>query len=83
MDSSGPPEDELLSPARFNQGLVRFIDPTPHASEEDHDRFTDSMIEAIDRDGEAFFGGTTWRGRRAMRVSFATGKLPIATSGAR
>jgi len=60
---------QLLSPARFNQGLVRFIDPTPHASEEDHDRFTDAMIEAIDRDGEAFFGGTTWRGRRAMRVS--------------
>ena len=27
------------------------------------------MIAAIQKTGEAFFGGTTWRGRRAMRVS--------------
>lgn len=27
------------------------------------------MIAAILKTGEAFFGGTTWRGRRAMRVS--------------
>ena len=28
-----------------------------------------AVIAAILKTGEAFFGGTTWRGRRAMRVS--------------
>ena len=30
---------------------------------------TCAVIAAIVADGVAFFGGTTWRGRRAMRVS--------------
>ena len=34
-----------------------------------HDRRTEEVIAAILASGEAFFGGTTWRGRRAMRVS--------------
>ena len=34
-----------------------------------HDRRTDEVIAAIQKTGEAFFGGTTWRGRRAMRAS--------------
>jgi hypothetical protein len=41
----------------------------PGASEMDHDRRTDQVIAAIAASGAAFFGGTTWRGRRAMRVS--------------
>jgi hypothetical protein len=53
----------------INQGLVGFPDPRPGASGEDHDRRTDAVIEAILSGGEAFFGGTTWRGRRAMRIS--------------
>jgi glutamate/tyrosine decarboxylase-like PLP-dependent enzyme len=53
----------------INQGLVRFLDPRPGATEEDHDRRTDEVIEAICATGEVVFGGTTWRGRRAMRVS--------------
>lgn len=53
----------------INQGLVRFLDQRKGASEEDHDRRTDEVIAAILKTGEAFFGGTTWRGRRAMRVS--------------
>jgi glutamate/tyrosine decarboxylase-like PLP-dependent enzyme len=52
-----------------NQGLVRFLDPQPGASDEDHDRRTDDVIAAIAATGEAFFTGTTWHGRRAMRVS--------------
>ncbi len=63
------PGTEMLSEAVVNQGLVRFRDPRPGASEEDHDRRTDAVIAAIVADGEAFFTGTTWRGRRAMRVS--------------
>ncbi|HXD33642.1 MAG TPA: pyridoxal-dependent decarboxylase [Pyrinomonadaceae bacterium] len=53
----------------INQGLVRFLDQRAGAIEADHDRRTDEVISAILASGEAFFGGTTWRGRRAMRVS--------------
>jgi glutamate/tyrosine decarboxylase-like PLP-dependent enzyme len=60
---------EVLREPTLNQGLVRFLDLKPNATEEDHDRRTDEVIAAIVASGEAFFGGTTWRGRRAMRVS--------------
>jgi glutamate/tyrosine decarboxylase-like PLP-dependent enzyme len=53
----------------INQGLVRFLDPRANSTEQDHDRRTDQVIAAIQLGGEAFFGGTAWRGRRAMRVS--------------
>jgi hypothetical protein len=48
---------------------VRFLDPRPGATEQDHDRRTDATIAKIAATGEAFFGGTTWRGQRCMRVS--------------
>src|SRR5882724_184592 len=60
---------EVLWHPVINQGLVRFLDERAGATDEDHDRRTDEVIAAILRTGEAFFGGTTWRGRRAMRVS--------------
>ena len=60
---------EMLWEPTINQGLVRFLDRSPGATEEDHDRRTDEVINAILKTGEAFFQGTTWRGRRAMRVS--------------
>ena len=60
---------ELVWAPRINQGLVRFPDPRPAATEADHDRRTDATIAAIVATGEAFFGGTTWRGKRCMRVS--------------
>jgi len=63
------PGAEILWEPTINQGLVRFLDSRPGASEEDHDRRTDAVIASIVATGEAFFGGTTWRGRRAMRVS--------------
>ena len=63
------PGAEMLWEPVINQGLVRFPDPSPGASAADHDRRTDEVIAAIVATGEAFFGGTTWRGRRAMRVS--------------
>ena len=58
------PGTEVLSPARMNQGLVRFVDEGG-----DHDRRTDAVIEAIRAEGTAWFGGTDWNGRRAMRIS--------------
>jgi glutamate/tyrosine decarboxylase-like PLP-dependent enzyme len=60
---------EVLWQPRINQGLVRFLDPRPGAGDEDHDRFTDAVARGVLDSGEAFFLGTTWRGRRAMRVS--------------
>jgi glutamate/tyrosine decarboxylase-like PLP-dependent enzyme len=63
------PGAEMLWEPVINQGLVRFPDPRPGATIADHDRRTDQVIAAILATGEAFFGGTTWRGCRAMRVS--------------
>jgi glutamate/tyrosine decarboxylase-like PLP-dependent enzyme len=60
------PGAEVLWEPTINQGLVRFLDAS---NEQDHDRRTDEVIAAIVAAGEAFFGGTTWRGKRAMRVS--------------
>jgi glutamate/tyrosine decarboxylase-like PLP-dependent enzyme len=51
------PGAEVLWESEINQGLVRFGDRT------------DEVIAAIQETGEAFFGGTTWRGQRAMRIS--------------
>lgn len=65
----GLPGAEVVWEPRINQGLVRFCDPRPGATDVDHDRRTDQVVDAVLRGGEAFFGGTTWRGRRCMRVS--------------
>ena len=50
---------EVLWQPVINQGLVRFLDEHTGATEEDHDRRTDEVIAAIQKTGEAFFGGTT------------------------
>jgi glutamate/tyrosine decarboxylase-like PLP-dependent enzyme len=63
------PGAEILWVPQLNQGLVRFLDLRPKATEEDHNTRTDSVIAAVNASGEAFFSGTTWRAKRAMRVS--------------
>lgn len=63
------PGAEVVAPAHLNQGLVQFLDPRPEATPADHDARTEKVIEAINATGEAFFGGVTWNGRRAMRIS--------------
>jgi aromatic-L-amino-acid decarboxylase len=60
---------EVVWEPTINQGLVRFLEKKSGATQEDHDRRTEQVISAIVASGEAFFGGTTWRGRRAMRIS--------------
>jgi glutamate/tyrosine decarboxylase-like PLP-dependent enzyme len=65
MGIASLPGAEVLWEPVINQGLVRFL----AATEQDHDHWTDEVIVAIVKTGEAFFGGTTWRGKRAMRVS--------------
>ena len=56
---------EVLARPIINQGLVAFLDPSGKPSDEWNDR----MIRAIAEEGTSFFSGTTWNGRRAMRIS--------------
>jgi len=58
---------EVLCRPVVNQGLVRFPD-----------RDTDQIIAAINATGEAYFGGVTWRGQRAMRVSVCNARTTDA-----
>jgi glutamate/tyrosine decarboxylase-like PLP-dependent enzyme len=66
------PNARAMFVPQINQGLVRFHDPRPGATEVDHDRRTDEVMAAINATGEAFFTGTTWRGMRCMRVSVSS-----------
>jgi glutamate/tyrosine decarboxylase-like PLP-dependent enzyme len=50
---------EIANEVVLNQVLVGFGD----------DDRTDRVVEAVQRDGTCWLGGTTWRGRRLMRVS--------------
>jgi glutamate/tyrosine decarboxylase-like PLP-dependent enzyme len=50
---------EIGNDVVLNQVLVRFGD----------DARTDAVIEAAQRDGTCWMGGTTWRGQRYMRLS--------------
>lgn len=56
---------EVLFAPVINQGLVAFLGPSGQPSDEWNDR----MIAEIAKEGTSFFSGTTWNGRRAMRVS--------------
>jgi glutamate/tyrosine decarboxylase-like PLP-dependent enzyme len=58
------PGAEVLHEPQINQGLIRFTDPGG-----DHDSRTDRVIARIQHDGHAWFGGTTFNGARAMRIS--------------
>ncbi|HET6626305.1 MAG TPA: aminotransferase class V-fold PLP-dependent enzyme [Nocardioidaceae bacterium] len=50
---------EILNDVVLNQVLVGFGE----------DARTDRLIDAVQREGTCWLGGTTWRGRRLMRVS--------------
>ena len=66
---------EILAPVVLNQVLVSFGD----------DAITDAVIDAVQCDGTCWAGGTTWHGRRAMRLSVsdsATTTSDIAASAA-
>lgn len=63
------PGVEVVAAPTLNQALVRFVHPDEQASASQHDSWTDQMIEAINREGTAFFSGSLWQGRRVMRIS--------------
>lgn len=50
---------EIANDVVLNQVLVSFGD----------DARTDALVTAIQRDGTCWLGGTTWRGRRYVRIS--------------
>jgi glutamate/tyrosine decarboxylase-like PLP-dependent enzyme len=58
------PDVEVLNDVVLNQVLVRFTDRAG-----DHDRYTRAVIEAVQRDGTCWLGGTSWHGMEAMRIS--------------
>ena len=51
---------EVLNDVVLNQVLLRF---------DDDDATTQRVVEKVQRGGEAWLGGTVWRGRAAIRVS--------------
>jgi glutamate/tyrosine decarboxylase-like PLP-dependent enzyme len=63
------PGVQVVYRPRINQGLLRFLDPRPAATQADHDRRTEEVTARIVASGEALFACTTWRGLRCMRVS--------------
>jgi glutamate/tyrosine decarboxylase-like PLP-dependent enzyme len=70
------PGVEILNEVTLNQVLVRFGDD---------DTVTDEVIRAVQDDGVCWLGGTTFRGRRAMRFSicnWATSPEDIERSAA-
>ena len=58
------PGAEVVAKPVINQGLVRFLSRGGN-----HDQFTDEVIRRIQSRGVAWFGGSTWRGMRVMRIS--------------
>jgi glutamate/tyrosine decarboxylase-like PLP-dependent enzyme len=54
------PGVEVLNDVVLNQVLVRF---------EDDDATTRAVIEAVQEAGTCWLGGTTWKGKAAMRIS--------------
>ena len=54
---------EILNDIVLNQVLVRFT------TADDPDAHTRSIIERVHADGTCWVGGTTFRGRAAMRIS--------------
>jgi glutamate/tyrosine decarboxylase-like PLP-dependent enzyme len=62
---AGSGQAEIVSDVVFNQVLVRWLAPEGW----EPDAWNDEVVARVQRDGTAFFSGTTWRGERMMRIS--------------
>jgi glutamate/tyrosine decarboxylase-like PLP-dependent enzyme len=75
------PGVEILNDVVLNQVLLRFSRPDGN----DADAFTTAVIKRVQDDGTCWLGGTTWQGRRAMRISvsnWSTSERDIEVSAA-
>ena len=63
------PRVRILNDVVLNQALVRFEGPDDDADGSIGDARTRAVIDAVQRDGTCWLGGTVWAGRAAMRVS--------------
>ena len=63
------PRVSILNDVVLNQVVVRFEGAGGDADGTLGDARTRAVIEAVQRDGTCWLGGTTWAGRAAMRVS--------------
>jgi glutamate/tyrosine decarboxylase-like PLP-dependent enzyme len=72
---------QILNDVVLNQVLVRFGGPADGSGGEDvaaGDHRTRAVIDAVQRDGTCWLGGTTWHGKAAMRVSVSSWKTTEA-----
>ncbi len=63
------PRVSILNDVVLNQVLVRFEGPDGDVDGTAGDARTRAVIDAVQRDGTCWLGGTTWASRAAMRVS--------------
>jgi glutamate/tyrosine decarboxylase-like PLP-dependent enzyme len=56
---------DIVNDVVLNQVLVRFGSDV----DADRDATADRVLDAVQRSGECWMGGTTWRGMRLMRIS--------------
>jgi glutamate/tyrosine decarboxylase-like PLP-dependent enzyme len=69
---SAGPRVRILNDVVLNQVLVRFDGPGDDADGALGDARTRAVIDAVQRDGTCWLGGTVWQGRAAMRVSVSS-----------
>jgi len=69
---AGGPRVRILNDVVLNQVLVRFEGPEGDSDGSLGDVRTRKVIDAVQRDGTCWLGGTTWHGRAAMRVSVSS-----------
>lgn len=60
---------------QINQAILYFEDERPGATAADHDVRTEQVIALINEGGEAYFTGTRYRGRSAMRMSVSNWRI--------
>ena len=63
------PRVSILNEVVLNPVLVRFEGQAGDTDGSAGDARTRAAVEAIQRDGTCWLGGTTWQGRAALRIS--------------
>ncbi len=59
----------ILNEVVLNQVLVRLGPPGVRADAPEADAFTRELVARVQREGTCWLGGTSWRGRAALRIS--------------